>query len=325
MLDTIRSRSARAGRRVFGLRPPPGGVVLVYHRIAELASDPQCLAVSPQHFAEHLAAIAKHGVPLALPAMLQQARAGSLPPRAVAVTFDDGYADNFHAAAPMLAAAGVPATMFVSTSAVARGEEFWWDRIERLVLDPGPLADGATAAWNVTHGHVPTPRHRAYLDLCDRLRRVNRATRERLLAELPASGSVPREPRASHRPMTRDEVAALGRRAGITIGSHTESHPSLAHLTADEQRSEIARARDWLRSVTGVEASSLAYPFGGHSDVVRRTVQIAREEGLAIACTTSAQRVTSHTDPLQVPRFIVRDWSSAAFIQQWSLWAGMEI
>ncbi len=125
--------------------------------------------------------------------------------------------------------------------------------------------------------------------------------------------------------MTGDEVAALGRHTGITIGSHTESHPSLAHLTADEQRSEIALAKDWLRSVTGVETSSLAYPFGGHSDVVSRTVQIAREEGLTIACTTTAERVTSRTDPLQVPRFIVRDWSSAAFTQQWSRWAGIEI
>lgn len=125
--------------------------------------------------------------------------------------------------------------------------------------------------------------------------------------------------------MTRDEVAALGRHAGITIGSHTESHPSLAHLTPDEQRSEIALAKDWLRSVTGVETSSLAYPFGGYSDVVSRTVQIAREEGLTIACTTAAERVTSRTDPLQVPRFIVRDWSSAAFTHHWSLWAGMDI
>ena len=54
-------------------------------------------------------------------------------PHAAAVTFDDGYQDNLDNAAPALAAAGVPATLFVATGHVAEGQGFWWDEVERLL------------------------------------------------------------------------------------------------------------------------------------------------------------------------------------------------
>ena len=89
------SNAVRVLRRAVGWSSwPPGGVVLLYHRIADLACDPQCLSVSPVHFADHLEVIRAGGVPMTLAELVDAAREDRLPPRAVAITFDDGYDDK---------------------------------------------------------------------------------------------------------------------------------------------------------------------------------------------------------------------------------------
>src|SRR3954470_15948888 len=108
-------------------RPP--ALILLYHRVATPTRDPQLLSVSPERFAEHLEVVRRCAEPVALAGILAQGEG----PRA-AITFDDGYADNLHEAAPLLAAAGVPATVFVVSGQVGTTDEFWWDELERVLL-----------------------------------------------------------------------------------------------------------------------------------------------------------------------------------------------
>ena len=131
--------------------------MLLYHRVAELASDPQCLAVSPARFADHLDVIRRHGLPVSLADLVDRSQREAVPAGAVAVTFDDGYADNLTTALPLLAAADVPATVMVSTLPLAHGREFWWDELERRLLGAGTLpqrlcltVDGRPAEWDLT-------------------------------------------------------------------------------------------------------------------------------------------------------------------------------
>src|SRR5712671_3336606 len=98
------------------IRPPePRPLILMYHRIANELTDPWGLAVTPAHFEEHLDALRRTRFPLRLSQFVRQLVAGTLPEHAVAVTFDDGYADNLLVAKPQLAAADVPATVFLAT------------------------------------------------------------------------------------------------------------------------------------------------------------------------------------------------------------------
>ena len=347
---TVTGRAKLCLRRSLGWpRWPAGGVVLLYHRIAEPAADPQRLAVSPSHFADHLAVLAERGRPLSLEDLVERSQRGDVPPGAVAVTFDDGYADNLHCALPLLKQARVPATVFMATSVLRNHQEFWWDRLERLLLEPGILPDdlrlpigGQTmawqlgrsaaytendrerhAAWTVERRERPTERHRAYVDLCRVLRELPGEARDQALAALAALARNATSVCDRHRALNASEVTTLAADQHIAIGSHTESHSSLANLPADMQLQEIAEARQQLQVLTGAAVAAFAYPFGGPADVSDRTVIAARHAGVSIACTTQPGSVRPGVDPWRIPRIVVRDWSRAEFLEHWSSWTGL--
>ena len=342
-------RFRRALRSVAGLPPwPAGGLTLLYHRVTELAADPQRLAVSPARFSDQLDVLCARGVPLPLDALAARARDGTLPANAFAITFDDGYADVLIEALPRLRAAGVPATVFVSAGPAGADREFWWDELERLLLGAGSLpprlmlpvgerrlewdlAPAATLSetdvaryrsWCVDDEVVPTRRHAVYLDLCARLRGVSGAARERTLAALARIAGLARTARPSHRRLAPGEIVALAASELITIGSHTASHSSLASLEPGEQRSEVRDGVRALETLIGRPVTAFAYPFGGARDLPGNFATLARAAGVTLACTTEPGSVRHDTDVLRVPRVTVRDWPRAVFDSQWAAWTG---
>ena len=112
------------------------GLVLMYHRIVSIDVDPWDLCVSPERFDEQLEYISRNMTPSTLSEVQQ-----NLPcdrPR-IAVTFDDGYADNLYNALPLLEQHQVPANIFIVSNAIESTAEFWWDELESIVLYPGEL------------------------------------------------------------------------------------------------------------------------------------------------------------------------------------------
>ena len=122
----------RIGNRLRPARPQP--LILMYHRVAAPTVDPWGLAVHPDRFAVHMEVLRKHRTPLPMSEVVQRLQDGTLPDNAVAVTFDDGYVDNVSDARPRLAAAGVPATIFLVADAIGQAREFWWDEVARGIL-----------------------------------------------------------------------------------------------------------------------------------------------------------------------------------------------
>jgi peptidoglycan/xylan/chitin deacetylase (PgdA/CDA1 family) len=282
----------------------PGAVILTYHRVATLDHDTQHLAVTPDRFAQHLDVIVKRGRPMPLAEMLSRATSGTLPQGAVAVTFDDGYADNLIEAAPLLQRANVPATIFVSTGPILDEREFWWDELEHAMLK-GALARSE------------------YDELCLAFRTLAPDAREDRLSTLARRANVSRLPRESHRPLRPAEVSALAALPGITVGSHTRNHVSLAALDAAAQRAEIGAARDTLVSLTGAPVDLFAYPFGGPQDVSAVTIEAARTLGISAACTTMSGPIDATTDLWSVPRATVRDWPRQEFERRFLAWTGV--
>jgi peptidoglycan/xylan/chitin deacetylase (PgdA/CDA1 family) len=104
--------------------------ILRYHQIAELDRDPHHLAVSPSLFDQHLAVLTQRWRPATLDSIVGGLRAGSVPDRTVALTFDDGYQDFFTAALPLLRHHGVPATVFLVSDILESRGEVWWNELE---------------------------------------------------------------------------------------------------------------------------------------------------------------------------------------------------
>src|SRR3989442_764622 len=110
-------------------------VVLLYHRVANLETDPQLLAVSPDNFDAHLAALKNNFNPLTVAQFEGLIASGkTFPPRSVLITFDDGYADNYQNALPMLEKHDLQALFYICTGNLGTDREFWWDEAERLLL-----------------------------------------------------------------------------------------------------------------------------------------------------------------------------------------------
>jgi peptidoglycan/xylan/chitin deacetylase (PgdA/CDA1 family) len=131
----------RQGGRWLRSRFAGGALILGYHRVAEARHDPDRMCVSPRHFAEQLEVVRGCARPVSLAQLVSYLADGRLPPRLVAFTFDDGYADNLSHAWPLLERFEVPATLFVATGYI--GGSFPWDGASEATQ---PAARALTAA-----------------------------------------------------------------------------------------------------------------------------------------------------------------------------------
>ncbi|HUQ96870.1 MAG TPA: polysaccharide deacetylase family protein, partial [Chitinophagaceae bacterium] len=113
----------------------PTAVVLMYHRIADVAVDPWDLAVSAAHFEEQVALLTKKFNVIPVRELVKNLKEKKLAARTVCLTFDDGYTDNYLFAKPTLEKYRCPATFFIASGYTGQKEAFWWDYLEALLLN----------------------------------------------------------------------------------------------------------------------------------------------------------------------------------------------
>jgi peptidoglycan/xylan/chitin deacetylase (PgdA/CDA1 family) len=250
---------------------------------------------------------------LPLDEAIAQLRAGSLPARACAITFDDGYADNHDVALPILQRHGLTATFFIATGFL-NGGRMWNDTVIEsvrrsplpaldlsTVLGPGfealPIvgADAKRSAIEAIIGRIK------YLPVLERAGLVDRIA-EKAQADLPDDLM-----------MTSAQVQAM-RRAGMQIGAHTVSHPILARLSAQEAREEIGQSKQFLENLLNERIGLFAYPNGKpETDYNAQSVTIAREIGFDAAVATQWGAARSSSDLFQIPRFTPWDQGKLRF------------
>lgn len=318
--------AARLKRRLWPR--PPGPVILMYHRIAEPETDPWGLAVSPARFDAQLALLKTARTVLPLPEFTRRLQAGGLPPDAVAITFDDGYACNATTAAPLLRAHGLPATVFLMTSKVGDPTEFWSDALERIVttaavealtvespsgelrVELGPPDPPETRRrWNALEP-PRTRRQAAYLALWRALRDFPAEGQAEAVAALHRQSDTPQTARDSHRAVTAAEAEALARDPLIEVGAHSVTHARLSALSPEAQFHEIRASREACADLVGTPPASFAYPYG---DYAPETVSLVARAGFEVACTTRGGAVAPASGPLELPRIPVGDWEAARF------------
>jgi peptidoglycan/xylan/chitin deacetylase (PgdA/CDA1 family) len=328
-------------RRRFSSR----AVILLYHRVIELASDPYLLAVSPTHFAEHLAVLRKYAQPISLLELVNGLRRGRVPRRAVIITFDDGYFDNLVYAKPLLEQHEIPATVFVTPFSALANSEFWWDTLQKILLGVGSLPESLRlmlhgvayewhlnaaadytwqdyardASWNYGRKDDPTPRHTIFRSLHQLLKYLEEEERRQALRDLAAWAGVDTSVRTTDRLLSDAETIQLAEGGLIEVGAHTMTHPVLSALPVTKQRQEIGQSKRDLEQLLGHRVTSFAYPHGLNADYTQETVKLVRESGFDCACAAWPGTIRSDIDTHQLPRFIVRNKNGEAFAEELSM------
>lgn len=250
---------------------------------------------------------------LALGDACRRLRDGTLPPRSLAITFDDGYADNHAVALPLLRKHGLTATFFIATGFLDGGR-MWNDTLieavrrtrrdrldlgEKLLPDTVPIPVANLAERRAAINRLIV--HCRYLAPAQRAQAVQ-AVADAAGAELPQDLM-----------MTSAQVCEL-RRDGMAVGAHTVTHPILARLASDEARCEIAAGRAQLEAITQASVALFAYPNGRPEEDYRAEhAAMVRELGFEAAMTTAWGAARRSDDPYQIPRFTPWDSSRVAF------------
>lgn len=291
--------------------------ILMYHSISKSRRDSDVfdLHVSPANFDRQIRELSRTCEIVTLSDMMRDFRNGQLRPNTVALTFDDGYANNLEVAAPILRKFNAPATLFVCTGFLGR-DSYWWDRLLETVFTatrfPRSLAglpvDMPEADRLLTvQGDEPGPKRRRELamQIWRALQPLDLHRIDAVLAGL-EERLRPRLCLADLRPMRRDEVSAAAE--VFDIGAHTVSHPPMGRIDGARLAREIAESKRDCERLSGRPVTAFAYPFGELDG--NAVSEVARH--FDIACTTREAVVTRHTKPVLIPRIHVRDCGAEA-------------
>jgi peptidoglycan/xylan/chitin deacetylase (PgdA/CDA1 family) len=321
-------RLATGMHRWFGRRGGPA--ILMYHRIATPEVDPWGLSVAPERFAEQIQALCVRRTILSMNVFVSRLQSGVLPHDAVALTFDDGYLDNLLQAKPILEAAGVPATVFLTTGRIGTDEEFWWDELARMVLPrteplcasvrlethgleinlpPIDLKTEPRVKWRAL-GRPVTAREETYQMLWRVLQGCAPERRRGAMAQLRQVFSVT-TPNPADLPMRAADVRRLVSDC-ISVGAHGCTHQPLTTLGVAARAEEIQRSRVEAEALSALPVTGFAYP---HGDRDAETIDMVRRAGYGWACCTCEATIDPlRADPHDLSRIAVGDWRAHSLL-----------
>ena len=233
------------------------------------------------------------------------------------LTFDDGYADNLWNAKPLLEKYEVPATFFIATDSIDSLSEFWWDDLERAILQPSKLPNflqlrvqGRSYEWLNTNSDE---RQHVYMDIHRILQALSVSDRDQLMTDLFAWAEVEPMGRREYQPLTTAELIQLAQSELVDIGAHTVTHPSLPLISQTDQYAEIAGSRKKLEGILRNRVNSFSYPYGNFTP---ETVDIVKTAGFEVALTAESNLVEVGSNQFQLGRLEVSDCGGEEFKQQ---------
>jgi peptidoglycan/xylan/chitin deacetylase (PgdA/CDA1 family) len=261
--------------------------IVTFHRVlpaARRAAYPLAgLAVTPELFEWLLRWLAAHYDCDTLAGAYGHFQEGPPARPLLALTFDDGQADNYHVAAPILARLGMRGTFFVPVGSVEEGTLLWHDRIAYAAARAAERdLEGLRATVASVLDLEVDPATRAWVaPLVGQAKALAPAARDALIEDLEqlAGGAVRPEWDGM---MTWEQLAQLAG-AGHEIGSHSIHHALLPQCTDAELEGEVAGSRRILEERLDRAVTSFCYPNGDH-DV--RCVDAVARAGYQQAVTT---------------------------------------
>lgn len=284
--------------------------ILIYHRVLPEPDPMLDDEIDASIFALHMDALAQAFNVIPLSDAVARLGAGTLPPRAACITFDDGYANNVTIALPILQQRSLPACFFIATGFI-NGACMWNDVVIEALRDSDAVTlDLGSIGLGIHDLTEPTDRRAAMRKILPELKKLGPDARDESIAGLIEIAGVER---ATGKMMSADQVRTLAA-AGMEIGGHTVNHPILATLNKQRARDEMAACKDELEAIARQPVRNFAYPNGRpRVDFTDEHVKLAEDIGYSLAVTTARGTAVHGCNPFLLPRFTPWDRTSARF------------
>ncbi len=300
--------------------------ILCYHSVVDRPVPPEVartgLHLDVARFTTQMEFLANHCEVLPLTEALARTGGASARP-VVAVTFDDGYANNLSVASPVMERFGIPATVFLVTELLSANEPFWWDELKLL----GPHKSSARIELPRL-GKVQIDRSAAGRADWSRIRRCLQglvpADRRLILDPLRRLAADP--PDASLvdliRPLRTEELGLFP--GSVRFGNHTATHRVLTDLDDAAVEWEIETAAEALSRLASDRQipNVVCYPRGSVSPLVEAVVRRLGYTGLGLREDRGRGSFGLGAPPVNLPRIIVGahqsharfEWATAGIV-----------
>lgn len=314
----LRHVVARVGRQNWPF-PRRSLLVLAYHRVLP-RSHPDLAIVRPgmfvhdETFATHIQVLKQRYDVMDLTEWLALVRTGEpVPNRACAITFDDGWRDNFDHAFPILQAAQVPATIFLVSDFIGTNRSFWPARLARLLWAQGQgLGRGI---WNDREFRWLPELHASYVfggeapnrdeidEIIMQAKRFSDSDIEERLSRMEAR-ITELDQHDGDDLLNWEHVRAMASSGLIQMGSHTRHHCRLTEGVDEKTMlDEIRGSKNIIKSKTGREVATFCYPNG---DVTPPALKIVRDNYMAACCTITGWNSVK-SDPYMLRRISIHE------------------
>ena len=322
------------------------GVILMYHRINTAVSDTWQLCVSPEIFEEQMKVLKNFHV-ISMRQLVKDINSNNIQPHSVAITFDDGYLDNYINAKSILEKHRYPATFFITNASQQTNIEYWWDQLEHLLLEnihlPGEIKitlRGASYSWSLNDSWKkiiseeemkdfaswlpwqtpPSTQHALFIYLSEWIKALSYTEQLNVLEQLQHQCGKEFHVRDEYRIMNTEQLKQLSNGESFEIGGHSAWHTALGKFNADVQYNAIHENKNYLESVTGKGVSGYCYAHGSYNET---SLRLLKDASFSYACTTEEAVVSENSNIFALPRFQVKNVKSNLFEKQLEKWFKM--
>jgi peptidoglycan/xylan/chitin deacetylase (PgdA/CDA1 family) len=285
-------------------RSRPGILIVNHHRVGDVAStrfDREVFSASADEFDMQLKYFKRHFNVVAGDE-LEDLVYGKTPLKHthIAITFDDGYINDYTTSFPILKANDCAGTFFLVPSYVGTATIPWWDEIAFLVRNSqrGEINFRTPVPATIS---LAGDREIAIHEVLRHYKRPDNHDGERFMNELREQAGCTL-PAVGRRFISWDEAREM-QAGGMYIGSHTQTHRILGQMTPDEQEWELSESLKNIETGLGNPVRSLAYPVGIRGAFTDATQQIAQRLGYAMCFSFyGGINTPSHMKPMNLLR-----------------------
>jgi peptidoglycan/xylan/chitin deacetylase (PgdA/CDA1 family) len=315
-------------------------VVLAYHRIDNVKTDPWQINVEPDKFEDQVKMLTSKYNVIGLDALKKQISTGIIEDNQVLITFDDAYLDNYKNAKPILEKYNCPALFFVPSFYLGQKKMFWSDELGEIFLNAKVLPKNLSITvkgkkvdfiiekevlsdeeliehkkWSV-HQPAISDRCKTFFNIWKLLQPLPQNSIIEVIDEIRIWANFDANNESNY-PMSAQQLIELSDNKLFSIGLHTYSHPALASHPYNIQYDEISNCKIELEKLLGKEVDTIAYPYGSYN---KDTLTILKKLQVSLGFSTKGKTFNAKSKLGEIGRFQPFNWFGSELEKHMENW-----